>query len=285
MSREKKLNFEVIVEGVVVNYKKTEFPAGELQVSFLSDEVLEKCASSNRVKVVAKGALDSEGVIELIQLLEILTRYNMNGIIILAYMPYSRQDRVVNPGESFALKVFAKMINSFKTFAVVTTDAHSDVTEAVFDRIVNIKLHEFNSTQFIKAIAEADYLVSPDAGAFKKIFKLGQKYGKPVIVCGKARDNNGNITHTDVYGCTAEMIHDSNLLIVDDICEGGRTFIEIARAIKAINPMCVIDVFTTHGFYSKGVDVLKESGITTVYTTHSVTNALSSEELAKVVLL
>lgn len=39
MSREKKLNFEVIVEGVVVNYKKTEFPAGELQVSFLSDEV------------------------------------------------------------------------------------------------------------------------------------------------------------------------------------------------------------------------------------------------------
>lgn len=52
--------------------------------------------------------------------------------------------------------------------------SHIQMLQKVSDRIVNVKLHEFNSTQFIKAIAEADYLVSPDAGAFKKVFKLGQ---------------------------------------------------------------------------------------------------------------
>ena len=48
---------------------------------------------------------------------------------------------------------------------------------------------------------------------------------------------------------------DKKVLIVDDICDGGRTFIELAKVLRAKGAETV-DLYTTHGIYSKGTKVL-----------------------------
>jgi len=60
-----------------------------------------------------------------------------------------------------------------------------------------------------------------------------------------------------------------NFLIVDDICDGGGTFIGLGEAIKKINPSAKLELFVTHGFFTKGLDKLLKL-YDTIYTTDSV---------------
>ena len=61
----------------------------------------------------------------------------------------------------------------------------------------------------------------------------------------------GNIIRTDI---SVQDFKGANLMIVDDICDGGRTFIELAKVLRERNAG-KIELFITHGIFSKGVDV------------------------------
>ena len=62
---------------------------------------------------------------------------------------------------------------------------------------------------------------------------------------------------------------DVKFVIVDDICDGGRTFTEIAKAIRDQLPNAKIYLIVTHGIFSAGEEPLKEY-FEHVYTTNSV---------------
>ena len=68
-------------------------------------------------------------------------------------------------------------------------------------------------------------------------------------------------------------IKSKNFVICDDICDGGRTFIEIAKAIRNIRPEEVfgdnIYLVVTHSIFSAGFEEL-EKWFTGIYTTNSV---------------
>jgi ribose-phosphate pyrophosphokinase len=73
---------------------------------------------------------------------------------------------------------------------------------------------------------ENSVFVSPDAGAAKKVQKLGTAYQKPVIECSKIRNTmTGAITGVTV----PQEANGKACYMVDDICDGGRTFVEIAK--------------------------------------------------------
>ena len=92
-----------------------------------------------------------------------------------------------------------------------------------------------------------------------------------MIRADKSRDTlTGEITSTEVY-TTAERLDGATVLIIDDICAGGRTFIELAKSIKAIQPNVTIHLYVTHGFFDHDVGLLIDSGITQFITTDSVT--------------
>jgi ribose-phosphate pyrophosphokinase len=99
--------------------------------------------------------------------------------------------------------------------------------------------------------------VSPDAGAEKKIFAFAKELGfENVVRAGKVRDvSSGKITGTEVYVPEPALYKtDKDFLIVDDICDGGRTFIELAKKLR---PMTTgkIKLLITHGIFSKGIEV------------------------------
>lgn len=159
------------------------------------------------------------------------------------YLPYSRQDRRCNDGEGHGLKVFASFINSLGFDRVYTDDAHSTVAEALFDNF-------FNNPQAACAqmLPKYDFLVAPDAGAEKKVYTHRQvAQGTMVITASKTRDAEGKITGTHVSN--GFQVADFDVCIVDDLCDGGATFISLAEELRKYGPNR-LDLYVTHGMFT-----------------------------------
>ena len=58
---------------------------------------------------------------------------------------------------------------------------------------------------------------------------------------------------------------DKSVIIVDDICDGGRTFTETAKLLKAAGTKKVT-LYVSHGIFSKGTKILLDNGIDLLYT-------------------
>ena len=161
----------------------------------------------------------------------------------------------MQPGEAFSLKTVARLINILGFDEVVACDPHSDVTAALVENIRVIPqvdlvvAHEGVS----RIIHSGVTVVAPDAGAAKKAFAVASHYRLPLLTASKIRDvATGSITRTEMHDGTA--VSGRRALIVDDICDGGRTFVELAKVLKASGAQRVY-LYVTHGIFSQGLGV------------------------------
>lgn len=198
----------------------------------------------------------SEDVMKLLMVNDALKRQLNAGLVSLRipYIPYARQDRVCNRGEAFSLKVFCDMINSCNFSEVFVQDPHSDVAPALIDNVIVSSAKHLMIGDAWKWGAYVDaVIVSPDAGANKKVVDLCKLLGKDTFIrADKVRDlSTGDIVSTEVH---CNDLRGKDCLIVDDICDGGRTFIELGKALKA-KGAGKVGLYVTHGIFSKGKEV------------------------------
>jgi len=186
--------------------------------------------------------------------------------LVIPYFPSARQDRVMVKGEPLSVKVYADIINNLGFKKIIVLDVHSEVTPALIHNCIAISNHNFIK-QVINKIGIKIKLISPDAGALKKIYKVSTFLGGiDVVECSKNRDvKTGNLTGFKVY---ADDLGGQDCLIVDDICDGGGTFIGLADELKKKNAGRLY-LAVTHGIFSKGFDEL-ESSFTHIFTTNSI---------------
>lgn len=239
-----------------IEYKVISFPDGQQSVT------LTKEALYTKRPVVIKSRLNSFKDLELIICATQCLREAGVEIISL-YIPYclgGRSDRKFESGGiNYIKSVLAPIINSQKYDRVAILDPHSDVLEACIDRfkgIDNTGLIEFASL-LISGRSNQISLVSPDAGALKKIYSVAKRFKiNNVVTASKVRDiSTGRIIRTELP--TMDLDGIEHIVIVDDICDGGRTFIELAKEIKkqTNKPIYLI---VTHGIFSAGYTELKE---------------------------
>lgn len=200
-------------------------------------------------------------------------------------VPYflgGRSDRkFVLGGNNYIKDVIAPIINKLDLSHVLVHDPHSDVIEACIsnlDKKDNIELVRWALTDIYKdpfsltSDNKPFVLVSPDAGALKKIYNVAEHLpgDTEIIVASKHRDiRTGKILSTEVPIHPQHALKD--FIIIDDICDGGRTFIEIAKVIKNILPDAKVYLIVTHGIFSAGFEELVE-WFDRIYTTNSVRN-------------
>jgi ribose-phosphate pyrophosphokinase len=202
--------------------------------------------------------------------------------IISAYIPYfpaARQDRVMIKGESLSVKVYADIINNLGLEKVFVFDPHSEVTPALLNNCEVIYNYDFIK-EVINHIGKEVVLVSPDGGALKKIYKVSEALGGlSVIECSKSRDvKTGKLSGFQVYD---DNIASKDCLIVDDICDGGGTFLGLAEELKKKN-VGKLYLAISHGIFNKGFDELGKC-FDGIYTTNSV-KELSHEKLTQIKL-
>lgn len=173
------------------------------------------------------------------------------------YTPNARADRRFTKGSAHPLKVFSTLLNSLNFSEVIIADPHSDVTTALIDNVrvisqtecFNMKLPE------IKKVTDDFILCAPDLGAAKKVFDTVKSLGHTdYIQAVKIRDVvTGNIVKCDVQ---CGDLEGKDVVIVDDLSDGGASFKFLAEKLLTKNCGKII-LYTTHGIYSKGLDVLK----------------------------
>lgn len=213
------------------------------------------------VVVINAFLTSSDDLMALLMLTDAIRQLKMKNIeLYLPYIPYARQDRVCAPGEALSIKVLAGIINAQNYEHIFVEDPHSDVSTALLDRCV---AHSVTNTlrMFTPRLPPAPltYLVAPDSGALKKVYKIASE--KPfgplnvnVVRADKTRNpDTGTIIGTVVYGFEGGTTT-ANMLIIDDICDGGATFVALATELKKITTGKIF-LYVTHGIFSKGFDV------------------------------
>lgn len=184
-----------------------------------------------------------------------------------------RSDRRFSTFQSFDLKLITDIINECEFGKVSILDPHSDVTLALINNSEKISsfeyvekaikhYHDWNAAYHNGSVDPI--LVSPDAGAYKKVFEYGEKLRLPVVGAVKYRDKEGNVSLQFVGD-----VKDKVCFIVDDLCDGGYTFIVLTKALKEQGAREVY-LYISHGIFSKGLWPLFEAGISRVYCTNSV---------------
>ncbi len=245
--------------GESIKFETFTFPGGEQHIKLQLPVELERSYITHRAK--------SFKDIELILLgADALRRLGARRIeLVLPYFPAARQDRVMVKGEPLSVKVYADLINSVKFDNVIIFDPHSEVTPALLNNCEVLYNHKFVKTA-ISDIGKDVCLVSPDGGALKKIYKVSEYAGGvDVVECSKMRDvKTGALTG---FRVNSDDLQGRRCLIVDDICDGGGTFIGLAKELKKKNAG---DLFlaVSHGIFSRGFDELLQN-YKNIFTTNS----------------
>jgi len=240
-----------------INFKINKFPDGQQSVTIEIDRIFSIAKYEEGVKIQTR--LNTFRDLELIICATAALR-NLGVKSISLYAPYfmgARSDRKFTEGDANYLKqVICPIINAQKFESVMVLDPHSDVLEACLDNFEKTSNHEIVK----RALTDIDNkndaqericLVSPDAGAYKKIFDVAQKFGiDKVITATKVRDiRTGKILHTEIP--VLDQHEKIKYVIVDDICDGGRTFLELAKSIHGSRPTAEVYLVVTHGIFSQ----------------------------------
>lgn len=226
--------------------------------------------------IIVKAQIESSNdIMDLLLLVDAIERHpnatlrHCQRDLLMPYLPYARQDRLMQPGESLAAARFAELINMCNFDTVSCADPHSDVGPSHIKNMVPLGQDELfyalMSEQDVLQGNEGFVLCSPDAGALKKIYKVASIIGyEGDIAVGQKHRNTatGQITGTSFSGAD---VNGKTVIIVDDICDGGATFTHLGTVLKEAGAAKVI-LYVTLGIFSKGIDDVFEGSVDEIYT-------------------
>ncbi len=263
-----------------IKYKISKFPDGQQQVTI---DPYDKIDFSNYTKgVIIKSRLNNFKDLELI-ICATKSLRELGVKEIHLYTPYfmgARSDRKFEDGSNNYLKhVICPIINSMGYESVTVLDPHSNILEACLNGFKKVSNYELvrkfsimdlwsrtgSSGPFFEEYLNNLVLISPDAGATHKIHKLSNELGYKgkVITCNKERDNEGKLSKTivPIGNNNLKDFMSKDYIIVDDICDGGATFINIAKEIEGGyygDFKGRLFLIVTHGIFSKGFGELQQ---------------------------
>ena len=223
---------------------------------------------------------------ELFTLICIAKHYNDPTMeLYLPYIPHARMDRVKCNEDVFTLKYFCEVINSLNFKTVWVMDAHSNVSlallnnvkhmnvqDTIYDAVYKLtcELAEHYDHNLRKEAEKTLVVFFPDEGAMKRYSDMINDI--PYAFGIKKREwATGKILGLDIMN--AELVKDKNILIIDDICSRGGTFLHSAKALKAAGANRVF-LYVTHaektmvdGEMYNDLDLVER-----IYTTDSIFN-------------
>lgn len=246
------------------NFKIITFPAGETQIR-LTEKGINAVKEADEIRVwatIKDGNLFNLSL--LIDAIAGIQSYKQTITLILPYLPYSRADRRFTEGDCYALRMASRCIENMDIHKIITLDAHSSKAEDLMSGLIYKNVSpEPLIIKTLKVTGDDTAILLPDKGASRyKLEKLA-----PVYQCDKKRNpETGQLLEFIV----PENIKEKQILIVDDICDGGGTFLGISDALDKIygRYKLIKYLYVTHGIFSKGEDILLKDFFA-IFTTNS----------------
>ena len=187
---------------------------------------------------------------------------------IIPYLPYARQDKYdkslckVSNSECFASYMFQQVFDWIlrSKNKIYLLDAHSKESYSILVlscEVINCIPYSYIGDAFNNS--KSDIMLMPDEGAFRRYVRVDSFVATHCIK--KRNQATGKIESISLPDVDFK---DKRVFIVDDICDGGATFIEIARQLNEVGA-AHIALWVTHGIFSKGIEILHDAGIRQIY--------------------
>jgi ribose-phosphate pyrophosphokinase len=273
-----------IALGDIDHYDKFRYPAGEMQVRLRANTI--ESLRGEGVVIITARIKSSDDLIELCMLVSAIR--SQPGIaeikLVLPYLPYGRADRRFVEGDCFGLEVFAKLVNELE-LPIYTLDAHSAISRSLLRNLTDIGPSHFlkmairdvrdSSKKSPDESTNSLTILFPDDGARKRYAGLLTDSNITILHCAKVRDKKSG--HLSGFSVPSIGEFDSkNVLLIDDICDGGGTFLGVAAALKHHD--LDLSLYVTHGIFSKGLAALLPE-FRKIYTTDSFGCQLSDPRI------
>jgi len=249
------------------HWTKSIYPGGEVCLR-PTDELVNFTIAypKERINLIAR-VNNSVELIQVVLAVDILKRLTDAPIELeLGYHPYGRQDREEYFG--FSLKAIAAILDNLGLDRITAFDCHSDVTAACYSKT---KFRDRTPEWFIDytiSSYQPDTIVVPDAGALKRLKNMIDPSLK-VIQFYKTRDpKDGKLSNMSFVAGPVKPV---KALVIDDICDGGATFIGIADKLLEAFPDVQLGLAVSHGIFSKGFVELGKR-YQRFYTTNTIDN-------------
>lgn len=250
------------------------FPAGEAHVKVTTD-----VKNSGPLTQIARiNSADGNDLFELAMWADAVFRREEKSIVLMPYLPGARADH--HDFVPFGAEVYAAFINELRVNQVICFDPHSPVMPSMLRNVTVI-----DSTRLIRehVVGKADKeapqryqgIIAPDKGAVDRASKVAEACHIPLFRAEKKRDpDTGKLS-----GFTCEELpSEGKFLVVDDICDGGGTFMGLATATGL--PMERLGLYVSHGVFS-GSAVNLFAYYNNIYTTDSLDTAVAFVDRAK----
>lgn len=224
-----------------ISYKIFHFPDGEPQIEILTD----LCNLKEDITLHCR-ICNPEDLFILMQTMDILNRHEIVVDIFIYYLMGSRMDRLMGYGRPVTKKIINKVLKSFDCNNINIIEPHSDYYFEDYE-CEGTSL----SQQFVRDHPEYQ-LVAPDHGAVERYNGL-----QFVGVGNKVRDvETGKITNFEFI--FDEIDEERPILVVDDLCDGGGTFVGLVTEMRK-HTQAPIDIYVTHAVNSKGIENLSKN--------------------------
>lgn len=271
-------------EGNVVEYQHLTFPDSQQMVRIVE---LPKKVGSFTIRVRLASFTDVELLLLVVAALKTQVP-SFKLFIDIVYLLGGRSDRSFGEGQPNYLRdILAPIINSLNPTQVTILDPHSYSSETAIKKskpytVLPILLERYMSDSCMMATYDGTIqIVIPDSGAEKRVldtikqFRQYTKYGANakfnIIQCLKTRNSSGVI---DGIRLLSSVDPDIRTVIIDDLCDGGKTFLEIANKLSVKDCSLIV----THSIFSKGIEPLTQE-FERVYTTNSFKDHPSNLQL------
>lgn len=219
----------------------------------------------------------SQDIMHYLMWADYIARHNLNlsyteqetkMVLVLPYAPGARADR----GTPYGAGIYSFLMNITGIHQILVFDPHSPTVveelNAGWNKNTNVTVVSSQAlfaqpylNHFLEPYAG---IIAPDKGAALRAKSVADLKGLPVYTVNKTRDfETGKLLGFD----TSAIPKEGKFLIVDDICDGGGTFIGIAKASGI--PMERLALYVSHGVFSgKALKTLPEY-FRYIYTTNS----------------
>jgi ribose-phosphate pyrophosphokinase len=201
--------------------------------------------------------------------------------VFMPYLPGARQDRK-QEGFAFTCDLMADMFAT-RMPTVTAVDVHSDKALQTYRNYMDVRVLPLGP--IVKRLIPVTphfpvvdggtswrgrvMVLAPDKGARDRAYEVAHAVECPSIgSCTKTRDSiTGHLVTDSVPNFIDCTSHYESVLLADDICDGGATFVGIEKKIHQQAYNLQVDLYVTHGIFSKGFDPLR--GFRNIYTTDS----------------
>jgi ribose-phosphate pyrophosphokinase len=241
---------------------REKFSDGELFVRF------NESVRGQTVFLIAKVQMPYENFFEMLLTVDAARRSSAKEVVLVVpYLPHSRQERRDNQRTSISSRMIADIIQLMGTDRLITIDLHTNAIEGFYkvpmDTLSSLRL-------FVDHIRQNGQdnlcLCSPDFGGIKRIKQYKKHLDGDMVVINKERLKPNQVAHMEIIG----EVNGRNVIIIDDLVDTAGTLCKAADLLMEHGAKSVC-AYCTHGVLSgNALDNLQNSQIQKLHISDTV---------------